>query len=105
MRGYDAATYGNRRAGFYDEWFGLPGDEEETANFLARLVGRADIQNVVQGEDGTTLYPVGLRNAWPSELDLMVRLSGLRLRDRLGGWRREHFTASSTTHVSVYDRG
>ena len=44
------------------------------------------------------------RYAWPSELDLMARLAGLRLRDRWGGWRRKPFTADSTTHVSVWKK-
>jgi hypothetical protein len=52
----------------------------------------------------TRFYPVQIRYAWPSELDLMARLAGLRLRQRWGGWRRESFTASSTSHVSVYKR-
>ena len=53
---------------------------------------------------GVKLYPVRLRYAWPSELDLMARLAGLRLRERWGGWRREPFTASSARHVSVYEQ-
>jgi SAM-dependent methyltransferase len=57
---------------------------------------------VVSGA-GVKLYPVRLRYAWPSELDLMARLAGLRLRERWGGWLREPFTASSTRHVSVYE--
>jgi SAM-dependent methyltransferase len=57
---------------------------------------------VVSGA-GVKLYPVRLRYAWPSELDLMARLAGLRLRERLGGWLREPFTASSARHVSVYE--
>jgi SAM-dependent methyltransferase len=61
-------------------------------------------QNVVLTEAGIRLYPVRLRYAWPSELDLMAQLAGLRLRDRWAGWRREPFTASSTQHVSVYVR-
>jgi SAM-dependent methyltransferase len=52
---------------------------------------------------GVKLYPVRLRYAWPSELDLMARLAGLRLRERWGGWGREPFTASSVNHVSVYE--
>jgi len=52
----------------------------------------------------TKLYPVELRYAWPSELDLMARLAGLRLQHRWGGWSREEFTASSPKHVSVYRR-
>ncbi len=56
-------------------------------------------------QDGTRLYPVLLRYAWPSELDLMARLAGLELRERWGGWDRSPFTASSSVHVSVYARG
>jgi hypothetical protein len=55
--------------------------------------------------DGTRLYPVPMRYAWPSELDLMARLAGLELRERWGGWDRSPFTASSSTHVSVYAHG
>jgi SAM-dependent methyltransferase len=61
-------------------------------------------QNISMGEAETRFYPVQIRYAWPSELDLMARLAGLRLRERFGGWRREPFTASSTSHVSVYGR-
>ena len=42
------------------------------------------------------------RYVWPSELDLMARLAGLRLRDRWAGWDRAPFTGSSTSHVSVW---
>jgi SAM-dependent methyltransferase len=47
-------------------------------------------------------FPVEFRYAWPSELDLMARLAGLRLEARWAGWRREPFTALSPAHVSVY---
>src|SRR6266481_1989823 len=50
----------------------------------------------------TRLYPLELRYAWPSELDLMAQLAGLRLEHRWAGWRREEFTESSPKHVSVY---
>jgi hypothetical protein len=53
---------------------------------------------------GVRLYPIVCRYAWPSELDLMARIAGLRLRDRWGGWSREPFTSRSTLHVSVYAR-
>jgi SAM-dependent methyltransferase len=61
-------------------------------------------QHVVLTERGIRLYPVQLRYAWPSELDLMARLAGLRLRNRWAGWAEEPFTASSSSHVSVYAR-
>jgi SAM-dependent methyltransferase len=51
---------------------------------------------------GLHLNPIVTRYAWPSELDLMARLAGLRRRDRWAGWQREPFTAASRLHVSVY---
>ncbi len=53
---------------------------------------------------GVRLNPIVTRYAWPSELDLMARLAGLRLRGRWAGWHREPFTAASRAHVSVYGR-
>jgi SAM-dependent methyltransferase len=49
-------------------------------------------------------FPVEFRYAWPAELDLMARIAGLELHDRWGGWRREPFTALSSSHVSVYTK-
>jgi SAM-dependent methyltransferase len=46
--------------------------------------------------------PIEMRYAWPSELDLMARLAGLRLEHRWGGWSGEPFTALSPAQVSVY---
>jgi SAM-dependent methyltransferase len=42
------------------------------------------------------------RYVWPSELDLMARLAGLRLEDRWAGWDRSPFTADSVSQVAVY---
>jgi SAM-dependent methyltransferase len=53
---------------------------------------------------GVRLHPVVQRYAWPSELDLMARIAGLRLKYRWGGWNREPFNSTSSTHVSVYGR-
>lgn len=61
-------------------------------------------QHLVLAESGLRLRPVVIRYAWPSELDLMGQLAGLRLRERWGGWHREPFTAHSQSHVSVYER-
>ena len=52
---------------------------------------------------GVAKYPIAIRYAWPSELDLMARLAGMRLRERWGDWRRSQFTASSGSHISVYE--
>jgi len=44
-----------------------------------------------------------LRYEWPSELDLMAQLAGLRLRERWDGWPREVFTSESRQHVPVWE--
>lgn len=63
---------------------------------------RVSSQHVHITEQGVRLYPVEFRYAWPSELDLMAQLAGLRLRHRWGSWQKEPFTAASTSHISVY---
>jgi SAM-dependent methyltransferase len=65
---------------------------------------RVASQHVVISDQGTEFYPVSIRYAFPSELDLMARLAGLELRERWGSWKREPFTAESGRHVSVYAR-
>ena len=51
---------------------------------------------------GVGLFPIVTRYAWPSELDLMARIAGLRLHERWADWDRGPFTATSSKHVSVY---
>jgi SAM-dependent methyltransferase len=47
---------------------------------------------------------VPFRSVSPSELDLMARLAGMRLRERWSDWKREPFTSASTKHVSVWEK-
>ncbi|MDX6550017.1 MAG: hypothetical protein QOJ31_701 [Gaiellales bacterium] len=65
---------------------------------------RLDESHVSLTSEGVRLYPIVTRYAWPSELDLMARIAGLRLHDRWAGWNREPFTAASGRHISVYGR-
>jgi SAM-dependent methyltransferase len=44
------------------------------------------------------------RYVWPSELDLMARIAGLRLRDRWADWSRAPFTSESRSHVSIWEK-
>jgi SAM-dependent methyltransferase len=60
--------------------------------------------HVVLSRDGVRLFPIVVRYAWPSELDLMARIAGLRLKERWAGWNHEPFTSTSRTHVTVYGR-
>ena len=52
---------------------------------------------------GITLRPLRRRYCWASELDLVVRLAGLRLRERHQDWDRGPFTGESQDHISVYE--
>jgi SAM-dependent methyltransferase len=55
--------------------------------------------------DGTLeRLSIPFRYAWPSELDLMAQLAGMRLRERWSGWSREPFTSDSRAHVSVWEK-
>ena len=65
---------------------------------------RVDTNHIVFSESGIRFYPVQIRYAWPSELDLMARIAGLRVRERFAGWQREPFTANSAKHVSIFER-
>jgi SAM-dependent methyltransferase len=47
---------------------------------------------------------IPFRSVSPSELDLMARLAGMRLRERWSGWTREPFTAESRRHISVWEK-
>lgn len=60
-------------------------------------------RHIVLAEQGVQLYPVKLRYAWPTELDLMARLAGLQLKHRWGSWQKAAFSADSGKHISVYE--
>ena len=61
-----------------------------------------DESHVRLTSEGVRVSPIVTRYVWPSELDLMARIAGLRLRERWGGWQGEPFTAASPRHISVY---
>jgi SAM-dependent methyltransferase len=54
------------------------------------------------GDGGVRSSSIPFRYVWPSELDLMARIAGLRLRERWSDWSGAPFTALSTSHVSVW---
>jgi len=53
---------------------------------------------------GAEYSSMPFRYVWPSELDLMAQIAGLRLRERWEGWDREPFTHESRQHVSVWEK-
>jgi SAM-dependent methyltransferase len=65
---------------------------------------RTDSAHLMIRNGGIRMYPVRIRYAYVSELDLMARLAGLRLRDRWAGWDREAYPSRRWTHVSVWEK-
>ncbi|MFC7547192.1 class I SAM-dependent DNA methyltransferase [Plantactinospora sp. GCM10030261] len=54
-------------------------------------------------DDGTARYGrSNFRYIWPAECDLMARLAGLTLEQRVADWTGEPFTSESESHVSVW---
>lgn len=97
-------------------WTTLRGDqfvnvEQLTATEVVLDVNRYDPVSQILDEShiaftnaGVRLGPISCRLIWPSEMDLMARIAGLRLVSRWGNWNREPFIASSERHISVYAR-
>ena len=73
-----------------------------------RSVSHHYVRTESLGSDGgrglATYSASAHRYVWPSELDLMARIAGLRLRDRWADWDRTPFTADSESHVSVWTK-
>jgi SAM-dependent methyltransferase len=63
-----------------------------------------DESHVTLSGAGVRITPIVTRQIWPSELDLMARIAGLRLHHRWSGWNSEPFDEHSLRHVSVYGR-
>jgi len=59
---------------------------------------------VLKDGEPVRLYPVQIRYAWPTEIDLMAQLAGLRLLERWGSWQRTPFDEESGKHISIYGR-
>ena len=65
----------------------LISDERTILNVskLDAAAQRVRSQHLIIDDAGVHRYPVELRFAYPSELDLMARIAGMRLRERWGG--------------------
>lgn len=85
VKGYGAESFGERMAEVYDDWYGTRLAAEKTLESVEVLADLAAGGRVLE-----------------LAIDLMARLAGFTLRDRWGGWDRSPFTASSSSHVSVY---
>lgn len=54
--------------------------------------------------DTYEVFSAPYRYVWPSELDLMARLAGLRLSERWSDWHRAPFISGSPSHISVWEK-
>jgi hypothetical protein len=90
-----------------------PGESVRPFTVSATRLGFDEYEVATQGlvshhyrvEDGMLdVASIPFRYVWPSELDLMARIAGMRLRERWSGWEREPFTDDSTTHISVWEK-
>jgi hypothetical protein len=78
---YDPATYGDRMADVYDEWFGIPGDAEDAVSFLAELAGRGSALELGTGRVALPLAERGIEIHGIDASEAMVE----RLRAKPGG--------------------
>jgi SAM-dependent methyltransferase len=88
----------------YNTLFNLPSQQRQTDCFrnVAKVLA-VTYQRMTFDSGGITMRPLRLRYCWPSELDLMAQLAGMRLRDRYQDWDGSPFTAESQQHISVYE--
>jgi hypothetical protein len=61
-------------------------------------------QFIVLDKSKTDVRPVKIRYIWPSELDLMARLAGLKSIYHWDDWGQSPFTSNSSKHVAIYGR-
>ena len=89
------------------------GETRRVFDFGERHIGIDEYDVVNQGlishhfdiRDGQITSSSGpFRYVWPSELDLMADMAGLRLRERWADWNREPFTKLSHKHVSIWEK-
>jgi SAM-dependent methyltransferase len=97
----DLSLYGNGQ-----QRVRVDGFDQDATRLSATLHDRASqrlrSRHMMLRADGVQTYPVDLRYAWPSELDLMARLAGMTPAARWEGWEQRPFTSASSSHVSVW---
>jgi SAM-dependent methyltransferase len=61
-------------------------------------------QDIALTARGVEVYPLKTRYVWPSELDLMAQVAGMRLVERWDGWTGVPWSERTTNIVSFYER-
>jgi SAM-dependent methyltransferase len=69
------------------------------------LVGQiASSHHWIEVDGHLVRHSAPYRYVWPSELDLMAKITGFRVRDRWAGWDRAPFASSSDSQVVVFEK-
>lgn len=68
------------------------------------LAQTIDTRQLVITSAGITVNPVHIRYSWPSELDLMAQMAGLRLHERWRDWEGNPYRSVDPRHISIYGR-
>jgi len=69
------------------------------------LVGQIAWSHHWMAVDGRLVHhSAPYRYVWPSELDLMAEIAGLRLEHRWADWKRSAFTSESDNQIAVFAR-
>ncbi|WP_043628441.1 class I SAM-dependent DNA methyltransferase [Nonomuraea candida] len=71
-----------------------------TANHVTQEMRTCHIR--LSETEGVQLRPGAVRYVWPSELDLMARIAGMRLHERWSSWDKAPFTTTSTRNITAY---
>jgi SAM-dependent methyltransferase len=58
----------------------------------------------IQAHGRVVRHSAPYRYVWPSELNLMAKIAGFRLRDRWAGWDRAPFTSDSHSQVATFEK-
>jgi SAM-dependent methyltransferase len=73
-----------------------------SATVADRLTQQLQFQEVVMTPSNNEFLPVEERFCWPSELDLMAQLAGMKLAERYATYTKAPLNHRSAQHVSVY---
>ena len=84
--------------------FTLEPDHVGVETFDDTVTQIASSHHWIEADGHLVHHAAPYRYVWPSELDLMARLAGFRVRDRWADWHRRPFASDSTSHVSVFEK-
>lgn len=74
----------------------------ETYDDLVGQIASSHHWRTVEGK--LVRHSAPYRYVWPSELDLMAKLAGMRIQERWADWTRAPFTSESDSQIAVFQK-